>query len=50
MLENKLKNYDLSNAKHIFVGTGRNDIERGDDAKSVFNNLEQAVMKMSASY
>ena len=50
MLENKLKNYDLSNAKHIFVGTGTNDIERGDDAKSVFNNLEQAVMRLSASY
>ena len=50
LLENKLENHDLSNAKHIFVGTGTNDVERGDDAKSIFSKLEQAVKKLSASY
>ena len=50
MLENKIKGYDLSNATHIFVGTGTNDVEQGDDAETIFERLRSTAVYLSSTY
>ena len=50
ILQNKLELHELSNASHIIVGTGTNDIQDGADAQSIFRNLKNAVEKLSSSY
>ena len=50
LLENKLKQFNLSKAEHIIIGTGTNDIEKGLTASSIFTNLLNAALKLSEIY
>lgn len=50
LLENKLKQYNLSKAEHIIIGTGTNDIECGFDAPTIFNYLIDSAKKLSTLY
>ena len=50
LLESKLKQFNLTEASHIFVGTGTNDIEQGDDAHSIFQHLKKTVSYLSSTY
>ena len=45
LLESKLKQFNLTEASHIFVGTGtnENDVEQGDDAHTIFQHLKKTV-------
>ena len=46
-LEETLKNYDLSRAKHIFIGTGTNDPQYGQNAADIFHNLYKTAEHLS---
>ena len=48
MLERTLNRYDLTNAKHIIIGTGTNDPQYGHDAATTFKNLVDATQKLVA--
>ena len=50
LLEEKLKNYDFSNATHIILGTGTNDIANGTDASTTFQNLKEAAEGLACTY
>ena len=50
LLDRKLHNIDLSQAEHIIIGTGTNDIEKGLPASSIFANLIDTATKLSNSH
>ena len=46
-LEDTLKNYDFSRAKHIFIGTGTNDPQYGQNAAQIYHNLYKSAEYLS---
>ena len=50
LLEGRLKNVDFSEAKHIIIGTGTNDVEKGLSASSIFKDLVRSAQKLASQH
>ena len=50
LLPDKLKNFDFSEANHIILGTGTNDIESGATGSATFGHLKEAAQDLAKTY